>query len=30
MSGLLELDGVSRRFGGLRAIHNVSLLPPAR
>jgi branched-chain amino acid transport system ATP-binding protein len=25
MSALLELEGVSRRFGGLRAIHNVSL-----
>ena len=25
MSTLLELEGVSRRFGGLRAIHNVSL-----
>lgn len=25
MSGLLELEGVSRRFGGLRAIHNVTL-----
>ena len=25
MSGLLELEGVTRRFGGLRAIHNVTL-----
>ena len=25
MSALLELEGVSRRFGGLRAIHNLSL-----
>ena len=25
MSPLLELEGVSRRFGGLRAIHNLSL-----
>jgi len=25
MSGLLELDGVSRSFGGLRAVHNVTL-----
>ena len=25
MSGLLELEGVSRRFGGLRAIHSVTL-----
>ncbi len=28
MSALLELHGVSRRFGGLRAIHNVTLSIP--